>query len=44
MARKYGILAVLGTGTATHRIRTGDVVTVDGDSGTVDLGTPGATP
>jgi phosphoenolpyruvate synthase/pyruvate phosphate dikinase len=37
VAREYGIPAVLGTGTATHRIRTGDVVTVDGDEGTVRL-------
>ncbi len=37
VAREYGIPAVLGTGSATRRIRTGDVVTVDGDAGTVLL-------
>ena len=37
VAREYGIPAVLGTGTATRRIRTGDLLTVDGDAGTVDL-------
>jgi phosphoenolpyruvate synthase/pyruvate phosphate dikinase len=37
VAREYGIPAVLGTGSATRRIRTGDLVTVDGDAGTVDL-------
>ncbi len=38
VAREYGIPAVLGTGVATRRIRTGDMVTVDGDAGTVTLG------
>ncbi|GAA1496690.1 PEP/pyruvate-binding domain-containing protein [Paeniglutamicibacter kerguelensis] len=38
VAREYGIPAVLGTGVATRRIRTGDMVTVDGDAGTVALG------
>jgi len=37
VAREYGIPAVLGTGSATRRIRTGDLLTVDGDAGTVDL-------
>ncbi|MDD7942609.1 PEP/pyruvate-binding domain-containing protein [Actinomycetospora lutea] len=35
VAREYGIPAVLGTGAATDRIRTGDQVHVDGDAGTV---------
>ncbi|SER32522.1 PEP/pyruvate-binding domain-containing protein [Microlunatus flavus] len=37
VAREYGIPAVLGTGSATRRIRTGDLVTVDGDAGRVEL-------
>ncbi|GAA1847247.1 PEP/pyruvate-binding domain-containing protein [Pseudonocardia ailaonensis] len=37
VAREYGIPAVLGTGAATTRIRTGDRVRVDGDAGTVTL-------
>ena len=37
VAREYGIPAVLGTGSATHRIRTGDTVTVDGGRGEVRL-------
>ncbi|MFT4296754.1 MAG: PEP/pyruvate-binding domain-containing protein [Micropruina sp.] len=37
VAREYGIPAVLGTGSATKRIRTGDVITVDGAAGTVRL-------
>ena len=37
VAREYGIPAVVGTGTATRRIRTGDLVTVDGDAGRVEL-------
>lgn len=35
VAREYGIPAVLGTGAATTRIRTGDLITVDGATGTV---------
>ncbi|MDI7274593.1 MAG: PEP/pyruvate-binding domain-containing protein [Anaerolineae bacterium] len=35
VAREYGIPAVLGTGVATRRIVTGQVVTVDGTAGTV---------
>lgn len=35
VAREYGVPAVLGTGTATSRIRTGDRITVDGRSGSV---------
>lgn len=37
VAREYGIPAVLGTGSATARITTGDAVRVDGDAGTVTL-------
>jgi len=37
VAREYGIPAVLGTGVATKRIRNGQVITVDGDAGTVTL-------
>lgn len=37
VAREYGIPAVMGTGSATRRIATGQVVTIDGDSGTVTL-------
>jgi pyruvate,water dikinase len=42
VAREYGIPAVLGTGSATRRIRTGDLITVDGIRGEVLL--PGASP
>ncbi len=37
VAREYGIPAVLGTGVATQRIRSGQLVTVDGSAGTVNL-------
>src|SRR5215218_5165281 len=37
VAREYGIPAVLGTGVATRRIRSGQSVRVDGDAGTVSL-------
>ncbi len=37
VAREYGIPAVLGTGVATKRIQSGQVITVDGDAGTVTL-------
>ncbi|MEV0689128.1 PEP/pyruvate-binding domain-containing protein [Streptomyces sp. NPDC050388] len=37
VAREYGIPAVMGVRTATARIGTGDVLTVDGDAGTVQL-------
>lgn len=37
VAREYGIPAVLGTGSATAHIRTGDRITVDGDAGLVLL-------
>jgi len=35
VAREYGIPAVLGTGVATRRIRSGQIITVDGGAGTV---------
>jgi phosphoenolpyruvate-protein kinase (PTS system EI component) len=35
IAREIGIPAVVGTGDATHRLRTGQLVTVDGGAGTV---------
>jgi pyruvate,water dikinase len=38
VAREYGIPAVMGTGTATQRIAGGQTITVDGDTGTVALG------
>ena len=38
VAREYGIPAVMGTGVATRRIHTGQMITVDGDQGTVTLG------
>jgi pyruvate,water dikinase len=38
VAREYGIPAVLGTGAATKRIRSGQVIVVDGSAGTVILG------
>ncbi|MBC7250311.1 MAG: phosphoenolpyruvate synthase [Anaerolineae bacterium] len=37
VAREYGIPAVLGTGVATKRIRSGQIITVDGNAGTVTL-------
>ena len=37
VAREYGVPAVLGTGVATHRIHSGDVITVDGSGGVVTL-------
>ena len=37
VAREYGIPAVLGTGAATTCIRSGQVITVDGTTGTVTL-------
>jgi rifampicin phosphotransferase len=37
VAREYGIPAVLGTGVATRRIRSGQNVRVDGDAGIVTL-------
>ncbi len=37
VAREYGIPAVMGTGVATARIESGQLIRVDGDSGTVTL-------
>jgi len=37
VAREYGIPAVLGTGVATKLIRSAQMITVDGDTGTVTL-------
>jgi pyruvate,water dikinase len=37
VAREYGVPAVLGTGVATRRIQSGDVITVDGSAGVVTL-------
>jgi phosphohistidine swiveling domain-containing protein len=37
VAREYGIPAVMGTGAATGRIRSGQSIRVDGDAGTVTL-------
>jgi pyruvate,water dikinase len=37
VAREYGVPAVLGTGVATDRIRSGQRITVDGDIGVVTL-------
>jgi pyruvate,water dikinase len=39
VAREYGIPAVLGTGVATRRIRSGQTITVDGSAGIVTLKT-----
>lgn len=44
VAREYGIPAVLGVGVATRRIRTGDLITVDGVAGTVRLPSDGTEP
>lgn len=41
VAREYGIPAVLGTGAATRRIRSGQVITVDGSAGVVTLSKSG---
>ena len=37
VSREYGLPAVVGTGDATTRIKTGDVLRVDGDAGTVTI-------
>jgi pyruvate,water dikinase len=37
VAREYHIAAVLGTGVATERLRSGQRITVDGDTGTVTI-------
>jgi rifampicin phosphotransferase len=35
VAREYGVPAVLGSGVATQRLSSGQLITVDGDAGTV---------
>ena len=35
VAREYGIPAVLGVGNGTERIAHGQLITIDGDAGTV---------
>jgi len=37
VAREYGIPAVMGTGVATRRIHSGQIITVDGGAGVVTL-------
>jgi pyruvate,water dikinase len=37
VAREYGMPAVVGTGQATRRIKTGQRVRVDGDRGVVTI-------
>ena len=37
VAREYHIPAVLGTGVATERLRSGQRISVDGDAGTVTM-------
>jgi phosphohistidine swiveling domain-containing protein len=37
VCREYGVPAVVGTGNATSRVKTGDRVRVDGDTGTVTI-------
>ena len=36
-AREYGIAAVVGTWKATHSIRSGDIIRIDGDAGVVEI-------
>jgi pyruvate,water dikinase len=38
VAREYGLPAVLGTGVATKRIHSGQIITVDGGTGVVMIG------
>jgi phosphoenolpyruvate synthase/pyruvate phosphate dikinase len=35
VAREYGIPAVVGTGNVTQRVKSGQILEVDGDEGTV---------
>lgn len=42
IAREYGIPAVVGCGDATSRLRDGQIVTVDGSNGNVELAFSGA--
>ncbi len=40
ISREYGLPAVVGTGNATTRIKTGDSITVDGTNGVVTINEP----
>jgi pyruvate,water dikinase len=42
LSREFGIPAVIGTSDATHRIRTGDRIRVDGSAGVVEILTSAA--
>jgi rifampicin phosphotransferase len=42
VAREYGIPAVMGTGVATKRIQSGQIITVDGSAGIVTLSRNGS--
>ena len=46
LSREFGIPAVVGTSVATHRIRTGDRIRVDGTNGRVEIlsGAPAGEP
>jgi pyruvate,water dikinase len=44
VAREYGIPAVMATGMATRKIKSGQLITVDGSTGTVTLESPVASP
>ena len=37
VAREYGLPSVIGTGSATKRIKTGDRLRVDANSGVVEI-------
>jgi len=37
VCREYGLPTVVGTGTATSTIKTGDLIRIDGDEGTVEI-------
>ena len=37
ISREYGLPAVVGVGFATATIKTGDVIEVDGDAGTIKI-------
>jgi pyruvate, water dikinase len=37
VAREYGLPAIIGAGTATKRIKTGDRLRIDADSGVVEI-------
>jgi pyruvate,water dikinase len=37
LSREFGIPAVVGTSVATHRIRTGDRIRIDGSKGSVEI-------